>query len=344
MRPAVRPPGGTPRRFRLADWAAAAQAAFLAAVGGKRTPLAVSYIITNRCNSQCAYCDRWKKADPGLSTEQACDLLAGLRRLGTRFLQITGGEPFLREDLAVVVRRARELSLHTGVNTNGSLLKANAGVLRHLDRLCLSLDGPPEVHEKIRPKGAHWQVEEAIAIAADHGVPVSLNVTLTRFNTAHVDYLLDFAAAKGVAISFQPADVHALSSARPNEAAGDRDEVRRAFGRLEERKRDRARMENGFLELSYMRKWPGPQGVCCAGGRLFFRIESNGDVMVCGLKERGGEFPNVLRDGLEAALEAVPFPDCDACFSSTRLRINLLYSALRLNRGVILDWLGGRRP
>ncbi|MBI5882435.1 MAG: radical SAM protein [Elusimicrobia bacterium] len=329
------------RRFGLGHWAAAGKAAFLAAACGRRTPLAVSYLITNRCNSCCAYCDRWRKAGPELSTEQVFELLLGLRRLGTRFLQITGGEPFLREDLPAVAARARELGMHVGVNTNGSLIEERAEVLSCLDHVCLSLDGPPEVHEKIRPRGSHGRVERAVEFVKSRGVPVSLTATLTKFNTDCVDYLLDFAAARGVPLSFQPADVHALSSLRDNETVAETERVRAAFALLAERKERHDCLENGLLELAYMRKWPEQQGVDCAGARLFCRIESDGDVMVCGLKEQGRSHPNILRDGLAAALSSVPLPDCRACFCSARLRMNILYSAFRLNRRVLLDLLKG---
>jgi MoaA/NifB/PqqE/SkfB family radical SAM enzyme len=330
------------RRFGLGHWAAAGKAAVLAAVCGRRTPLAVSYLITNRCDSCCAYCDRWRNPGPELTTEQVFELLAGLRGLGTRFLQITGGEPFLRDDLPAIAARARELGLHVGVNTNGSLVEQRPEVLRHVDHVCLSLDGPPEVHEKIRPKGSHSRVERAIEFIQGQGVPVSLTATLTKYNTDCVDYLLDFAAAKGVRLSFQPADVHALSSLRDNETVAETGRVRAAFALLAERRKDGASLENGRLELAYMGKWPESQGIDCAGARLFCRIESDGDVMVCGLREQGRVHPNILRDGLEAALSSVPLPDCDACFSSARLRINLLYSGLRFNRRVLMDLLKGR--
>ncbi|MDP7422304.1 MAG: radical SAM protein, partial [bacterium] len=74
-----------------------AGSAFLRVVFFKQTiPLAVSYLITNRCNYSCSYCGRWRKKEPELATDQIIFMIDELAKLGTRFLQVTGGEPFLR--------------------------------------------------------------------------------------------------------------------------------------------------------------------------------------------------------------------------------------------------------
>ena len=63
-------------------------------------PTDASIILTYRCPMRCQMCNIWQNP-----TEKARELTAsdlrGLPRL--KFINLTGGEPFIREDLADIV-------------------------------------------------------------------------------------------------------------------------------------------------------------------------------------------------------------------------------------------------
>ena len=129
-------------------------------------PLAVSFVLTNRCNYRCPYCYRYKIQSKELETKQIKEMILKLYREGMRFLQITGGEPFLRDDLKEICSYAKSLGIFVGVNTNGSLITPRTEeILAYIDSLGLSVAGPEAINDRygdrghsglhLRPPGRH---------------------------------------------------------------------------------------------------------------------------------------------------------------------------------------------
>jgi MoaA/NifB/PqqE/SkfB family radical SAM enzyme len=75
---------------------------------------------------------------------------------------ITGGEPFLYRPLVPLVNYMKENCLTVQIVTNGVGLETNAEdiVDNGWDMVCVSFDGPPEVHDKCR--GVHGAMEKAV--------------------------------------------------------------------------------------------------------------------------------------------------------------------------------------
>ena len=95
-------------------------------------PLLFSYYFTHRCNLNCRYCSdgdgkRFTEDPiPELDTADAKRLLSILREAGDT-LDITGGEPLLRDDLEEILGHARSIGFRTVLNTKGLGLAAPAG-------------------------------------------------------------------------------------------------------------------------------------------------------------------------------------------------------------------------
>ena len=103
----------------------------------KETPyIAMAVLqITNACNRSCPSCqtafcpickvfpDRENGDGVGegneLTTREWLDLIDELRRYGTQYIVFTGGEALLNQDLATLVRHAREKGIAVQVNTSG---------------------------------------------------------------------------------------------------------------------------------------------------------------------------------------------------------------------------------
>lgn len=251
-------------------------------------------------------------------------------------MQITGGEPLLRKDLKTVLIEANRLNIYTGLNTNGLLLKDHKYILPLLHRLTISLDGPPEVHEKFRPAGTFDAAVEALAIAGDSGVDAAMQATVTSANAKYINYLVELSAKLKVRMIFEPASEYLLGEYSSNSTCGERKIIKNAMKKVESLKRDNPHISNQTLELRYLQVWPDSHNLRCLGSKIFFRVDSNGDVMVCGQSPmhyaRDGmsrsKMPNILREGLTQALSGVPEPPCDTCYCCSRLQMNLIYSAL----------------
>ena len=81
-----------------------------------RKPTDASIILTYRCPMRCQMCNIWK-TPTDKSEEIKAEDLRSLPHL--KFINLTGGEPFVREDLAEIVE---ECYRHTGrivISTSG---------------------------------------------------------------------------------------------------------------------------------------------------------------------------------------------------------------------------------
>jgi len=113
-------------------------------------------VVTNRCNMRCTYCYMNAGAagyvyEPSL--DQLRDLMQQTRSekpIGSKAIQITGGEPTLRDDLFNIIRVAKEVGFsHIQVHTNGLKLTESVEYCQRLknekvDTVYLSFDGVTE--------------------------------------------------------------------------------------------------------------------------------------------------------------------------------------------------------
>jgi Fe-coproporphyrin III synthase len=106
----------------------------------------------NRCNCRCVMCDIWKiRQAREIMAQDLEPHLASMRRLGVRWVVISGGEPLLHSDLTALSRLLRNEGIRVTLLTAGLLLERYAHLIAdHLDDVIVSLDGPPEVHDRIR--------------------------------------------------------------------------------------------------------------------------------------------------------------------------------------------------
>ena len=73
-------------------------------------------IVTYRCNARCTMCNRYK--NPSKKEEEL--KLETIKKLPKMyFTNITGGEPFIREDLEDIVRELYKISDRIVISTNG---------------------------------------------------------------------------------------------------------------------------------------------------------------------------------------------------------------------------------
>lgn len=104
--------------------------------------------VTQRCNLSCRFCysegdDRNRLGDPSL--EELRRALGLLAALGCRRVTISGGEPFLRDDLADVAFAARDAGMgEVVVLTNGLLVTGErlAPLAGAVSCVAIAFDGP----------------------------------------------------------------------------------------------------------------------------------------------------------------------------------------------------------
>jgi len=297
-----------------------------ARLGLARFPLAVSWEVTRRCTRRCAYCESWRGEWDELNTQEALAVVDDLGAAATRFLSLTGGEPLLRDDLPRIVERAAGLGIRVGLSTNGDLLPERLPELKGLRHVILSLDGGPEIQDRLRGEGAYEATLRAAEAALAAGLGLEFTTVLSSENLGQVDETLEVARRFGVQVTFQPAYDQLLRSHRGNPLAPGSAPYRSTLARLVERRRQgESTIANSVSALEYLAGFPGPAPIRCAGGRLFLRILAGGRVEVCGI---GRDHPLTgvdIRDGVRRALARMRPPQCDACWCARRTEVNLAW-------------------
>ncbi len=142
-------------------------------------PTFVQLRVTNLCNLRCKMCGQWgdtgifrSHSDSVASTDgvrerQRIQELIGLKRQlaladyvrlldeiapWKPIVSLFGGEPFLYPDILPLIREIKQRGLTCTVITNGGRLEQHARELVEIgiDSVAVSIDGPPEVHNRIR--------------------------------------------------------------------------------------------------------------------------------------------------------------------------------------------------
>jgi cyclic pyranopterin phosphate synthase len=170
--------------------------------------------VTDRCNFRCTYCmplDEYEWIDKKeiLTFEEITRLARLFIQLGVEKVRLTGGEPLVRQDLAVLVQ---ELSALEGLKdlcltTNGALLGEKMEALKKagLRRVNISIDTlDAEKFKRMTKRGDLNKVLEGIFAAKKAGIaPIKLNAVIERgVNDDDILPLVEFSRTHGFAMRF----------------------------------------------------------------------------------------------------------------------------------------------
>jgi len=304
-------------------------------------PFIVSWVLTNRCNYQCAYCGTWKRDTNELSTIQIFKIIDEMAFLGTKRISFTGGEPLLREDLGKILEFCKKKSILISVNSNGSLVSKKIKEILDLDLLNLSLDGPERVHDQLKGEGAFSELMNAINYAKHNNIKTAFFVTLSKLNLNCLNFFLDFANDTESAIFFQPAERYKLRNKDINLFAPPEQEYKKVISDLILEKRHNKFIANSLAGLRHLYHWPSfHPSMKCAGGILFCRIDANGDVKICGRPNGSNSAGNILKMELKDAFNNIKPVNCNSCWCASRIEFNYL-CAFKLD--VLINMLKQRK-
>jgi GTP 3',8-cyclase len=170
--------------------------------------------VTDRCNLRCQYCMPeeeyiWLPRKEILTLEEASRLVDIFAELGVNKVRLTGGEPLVRRDLAVlvgmIVRNPRIEDL--AMTTNGVLLAEAAQSLYDagLHRVTVSLDTlRPDRFTTLTRKDSHAKVLKGITAAQEVGFKEMKidSVIIRGFNEDELVDLLEFSKRMGAEVRF----------------------------------------------------------------------------------------------------------------------------------------------
>ena len=161
----------------------------------------------NRCNCRCVMCDIWKRDEAKeISAEFLAAQLESIRRLGVKWVVLTGGEPLMHSHLFRLCDLLRTCGVRVTLLSSGLLLDRYADqIATNIDDVIVSLDGPPAIHDRIRRvDGAFAMLRKGVARLNK----VSARCTVQRDNAPFLVDTLRTARELGLrSISFLAADL-----------------------------------------------------------------------------------------------------------------------------------------
>jgi MoaA/NifB/PqqE/SkfB family radical SAM enzyme len=277
---------------------------WLRATGLPALPEALSVEVTRRCVARCVMCNIWRTAPgPELAARDWLALLGSPALRALRELDVTGGEPFLRDDLVELLLgvgglKARHLTRlrSVAITTNGLLtrkvLRDVGAVLTPLERTGVALvfacgmDAVGEVHDRIRGHPGAWAkldatLEGLVALREEHpSLVLGVKTTVTRHNVAELERICEYAERRGLFTIISP---YILTSNRyanlDREDAlslspGDAAQLQRFYEGPRFRWSLHRRELVRFLATGQMEK-------PCSAGMNYFFVRSSGDLFPC---------------------------------------------------------------
>ncbi|MCK5081975.1 MAG: radical SAM protein [Candidatus Omnitrophica bacterium] len=296
-------------------------------LGISRLPLFISWSLTNRCPYRCIYCSSWKRKSSELDVDQICRIIDDLAKCGTGYISFTGGEPFLKESLTIIVQRAIENKIHVNINSSGFGIKGKGEVLSLIDSLTLSLDGPPQIHNLIRcDPQAYDTVIEAVRLGKEAGIKIKLSAVIGRHNANSIDPLLEIAKDLKCLLSFQLATSFKLRGEERNPIALSNTESHQVLENIIKKKKNGAKISNSLSGLRALQNQIFREPRSCWGGKAFFRIDPDGTFHICPRAKSSNIRVNAL-DGIKQGIDQIGcYHACTQCLSIARTELNCILS------------------
>lgn len=163
--------------------------------------------VTYRCNSRCSMCYTWKhpsKKEDEIRPEDLLALPSVVR------LNITGGEPFLKDDLSEILDVVKKKAKRVVISSNGFLTKRTLDVMsKHRDvGIRISVDGIGETHDNIRGvNGAHRKTLETLQGLKALGIK-DLGIAVTVSDQNATDLVALYKLAKENCVELATAILH----------------------------------------------------------------------------------------------------------------------------------------
>ncbi len=179
-------------------------------------PLNVTLELTLRCNIRCMHCYNFDRDEPRpgagneLTMAEIRALLRDLRRAGTLFLSLTGGEAMVHPRFWEIADEAAARGFALTVLSNGTLLTEAAcdrlAAYANLWGVSLSVYGAgAATHDAVtQVAGSYERTMSGARRLAERGVRVGLKFVLMRANAAEAGAMIERAEAEGFEYSVDP--------------------------------------------------------------------------------------------------------------------------------------------
>jgi len=171
-------------------------------------PRVVIWIFTSLCNLNCPHCYAYRfRGVNELTLKEKLRLVKEMGELGVEHVGISGGEPLIHKDIIPIIKTLTDHDISISIVTNAQHVRED--VVRTLSEcnvhLYVSLDGPKEVHDKIRGAGSYDRIMKSIEKFREHGVDYSMVMAINKLNYRYVkDFIFESIRLNSNFASFIP--------------------------------------------------------------------------------------------------------------------------------------------
>lgn len=173
------------------------------------TPHNVFWELTRACPQACLHCrvSAGPAADDELDEAQACDVADQLAAMKPHVVVLTGGEPSRHPAFHAVASRLAAAGVGVRWFTGASGIgprQLDQALAAGITEIAVSLDGPREVHDRLRPvrsllAGSSYKAAvRLIRAAGQRGVPLRVVTAASRANLRHLGTLYETLCDLGV--------------------------------------------------------------------------------------------------------------------------------------------------
>lgn len=310
-------------------------------------PTFVSFNSLNACNSACPMCAVWRQNEEMLSLPEIIPIVTELKKSGFLVMEISGGEPFLRDDIYDIFAALDEAGFLYTTATNGTLLTPE-GIerlkkARGLLQLAVSIDSlDPSTYTRLRGRDFLPVVLRnlELLLAANLPFPVKVNLVMNRLNFRETGAFIDFVRTKGICLSVFPVNQgvgfsHRHTDPQFTPSEDERQQMSEAFKLLAQLRRAGEPLweYSAFYELAAEYVMGRPVGPCDAGN-LYIDLNANGQVAPCLDHEGVGDIRSINMNGLWPALRACR-TKIQECSRSTPCCYTCTYNISLTSRNIV---------
>lgn len=318
-----------------------------------RAPLTMNVQLTYRCPNHCLYCSYDRARPDRLTLDILCDVARDAWAIGGRRVNLTGGEPLLRDDFPEIVSMLKRTGYFVSVATSGYAAARYAGSLAACDRVMLSFDGPDDVRAQLRGERSMRESREAVDVFRAHGIGFWTTTVLSRPSLDHIDWIVEHARRNGSMANFVLLHTQHNEGVRfhpsPDEVGDlmpEPQDLRRALRHIIDLKKNGAPVGSSMAYLEELAAWRDYRHVTsadhspryrCVAARASCELTADGTLYGCGWHRATHDGISIFDHGFASAFASLPLLDgCNSCASSCWLESNLIFN---LHPGTVWNWM-----
>ena len=285
-------------------------------------PIVVSFEVTDACTCFCKHCDHGGPRDQSRNLKPA-DFHRYMEALRPCVVQVSGGEPLMRDDVVEIVR-----SIKNGQTVPYTILVSNWSLMTEekylalraagIDQFSVSLDFPDQRHDDFRVyPGLYRQLEDLIPRLAKLGHDdIVLNSCITTENLGEIEALADKAREWGVNLCYSAYSARRTGCrdyfpGSPEQLA----ELSARLDRVEQRRDSTNWLVNSPSTLQATRQYFANNGTPgCKAGLRFLVVTADGALQPCSMQFQR----YTLEERHRMIAEFTATNQCDECYVSIR--------------------------